>query len=402
MAISNDASDPAPLTGVRILDFSAALSGPYATRTLGELGAEVIKVEPLDGDQARAWEPTWEGDGCYFFDVNNNKRSICIDLKHPLAREPIERLVPRVDVVVENFRPGVMKRLGLDYPMLKELHEGLIYCSISAYGQEGPRATEGGYDATIQALSGITRSNGAADGPPRRVGLSIVDRGTSLWSVIAILSALHQRSVTGRGRYIDVSLLDAAISWMSYDILRFLATGSAPARRDVGGKGAAPNQGFEAQDGFIHVTAPNQAMWLRMCDAIGHPELQDDPRFATLSDRLSHTSALAEQLTKIFRGAPRSQWVARLSAKGVPCTSVNTVEEALADPQVLMRGNITPVLGDGTTRSYVRSPLGFGGLELEQYSAAPALGADADAILSDDLGFSAEEISALRAAGAVR
>jgi formyl-CoA transferase len=393
------------LSGVRVTDFSAAISGPYATRILAELGADVIKIEPPDGgDQSRTWLPAWGDKGCYFLDVNPNKRSLCVDLKSPLGGDVVRRLLADTDVVVENFRPGVMDRLGFGYSDVRGIRDDVIYCSISAYGQTGEHAGWPGYDPTLQAMTGLMRSSGNPEFPPERIGPSVVDRGASVWSVIAILAALYNRRDSGQGQHIDTSLLDAAMSLMSFDAMSFLATEVVPTRQRSVGVGSTPSQIFDAQDGPMHVAAPTQRLWRRCCEAIGRPDLLSDSRFATNRDRMANRVELVDILETIFRTKPRSYWVEHLNTNGVPCGAVHTVAEAVSAPAVVARGCIreeSSQLDGGAPRSFVASPLRFSQAVLPNHQEAPALGADTDAILRDELGYEAGEIVEMREKGVV-
>jgi crotonobetainyl-CoA:carnitine CoA-transferase CaiB-like acyl-CoA transferase len=381
-----------PLHGLKVLDFTINVSGPFATMILGDLGADVIKVERVEGgDDCRAWGPFWGDKGCYFLDVNRNKRSICLDLKHTSGVELAQRLATSVDVVVENFRPGTMDRLGLGFDALHERNPRLTYCSISGFGSEGPRREQGGFDPTLQALSGMMWSSGYEGEPPSRVGPSVIDKGSSLWAAIGILSALHRRTSTGTGEHVEVSLLGTAMSWLSYDMLGFLATGILPARLGTGAPGSVPSQAFETSDGFVHVAVGNDRIWVSFCAAIERPELAADVRFARNEGRLAARAELTGILAPVFAARTRRDWLDTLERHGVPCAPVNTVAESLQDQQVQALGLVEQ---DGNEFAMIASPIN---LAAGSASRPPGLGEHTAAILADELGLRPDEIATLRA-----
>lgn len=387
------------LNGLRVVDFTINVSGPFASMILGDLGAEVIKVERVGrGDDCRAWGPFSGDEGCYFLDVNRNKQSVCVDLKTAEGRDVARRLATAADVVLENFRPGVMPRLGLGYDELRELNPRLVYCSISAYGQSGPKRTQGGFDPTLQALSGMMLSSGSDGDPPFRIGPSVIDKGSSLWAAIAILAALHERHATGAGKYVDVSLLSTAVSWLSYDVVSYLATGERPARLGTAAPGSVPSQAFRTSDGHVHVAVGNDRIWAEFCTAIDRTDLRDDPRFARNEDRLRARQALVEILDDVFGQRTKLEWLERLSAAGIPCAPVNDVAEAIDDPQVQHLGLVAEVDRNGRGPFvYVRSPVVDGDLA----APPPELGEHTDDVLAAVLGLTSREIESLRELGAV-
>jgi crotonobetainyl-CoA:carnitine CoA-transferase CaiB-like acyl-CoA transferase len=381
-----------PLDGLKVLDFTINVSGPFATMILGDLGADVIKVERVDGgDDCRAWGPFWGDKGCYFLDVNRNKRSICLDLKHSTGLDLAQRLAVSADVVVENFRPGTMDRLGLGFDALHERNPRLTYCSISGFGTEGPRRKQGGFDPTLQALSGMMWSSGCEGDPPSRVGPSVIDKGSSLWAAIGILSALHRRNSTGVGEHVEVSLLGTAMSWLSYDMLGFLATGILPGRLGTGAPGSVPSQAFETSDGFVHVAVGNDRIWASFCAAIERPDLVTDVRYARNEGRLASRAELTGILEPVFAAQTREYWLGTLERHGVPCASVNTVEESLQDPQVQALGLVEQ---DGDEFAMIASPIN---LAAGAASRPPGLGEHTETILTTELGLAPEEITTLRA-----
>ena len=391
------------LEGLRVVDFSINVSGPFASMILGDLGADVVKVERVKGgDDCRAWGPFWGDRGCYFLDVNRNKRSLQLDLKNQRGLGIARRLIESADVLLENFRPGVMERLSLGYDDVHRLNPRLVYCSISGFGREGPRSPQGGFDPTLQALSGMMLSSGNDGDPPFRTGPSIIDKGSSLWAAIGILAALQERAVTGTGRHVDVSLLGTAMSWLSYDVLSYLATGSPPARLGTAAPGSVPSQAFEVADGYVHVAVGNDRIWLDFCSALGRPELAHDERFGRNEDRLRTRAELVAILSPVFRTSTRAEWLERLSAHGVPCAPVNRVDEALDDEQVQYLDIVeTADVESSNGYAHVKSPLNFANLPAHGARRPPALGEHTDEILREDLGLSTDEIDEMRLDGVV-
>jgi formyl-CoA transferase/CoA:oxalate CoA-transferase len=392
------------LGGVRVLDLSRILSGPFATMILADLGADVIKVENTGaGDDTRGWGPPFQGDdAAYFLSVNRNKRALSLDLKSGKGREIAQRLADDADIVVENFRPGVADRLGLGYAELSARNPGLIYASVSGYGQTGPYAQKAGYDAIAQALSGIMSITGQPEGEPVRAGTSIADLGAGMWSVIGILSALHARQETGRGQRVDVSLLDGQISWLTYVAGGYFATGDVPRRYGSAHPTIVPYQALRVADGHLMCAVGNDGLWRRFTSAIGRPELAGDPRFLTNSDRVVHRDTLIPLLEEHLGTRPGAEWAELLDAAGVPSGPINTVDAALAHPQVVARDMVAevdhPVAGP---LKVLGSPVKMSEQPPSVRTAPPTLGQHTDEVLAS-LGFDAAEIAALRAGGVVR
>lgn len=331
------------LAGLRVLDLTRILSGPFATMTLADLGADVIKIEnPTSGDDTRHWGPPFQGDeAAYFLSVNRNKRSLAIDLKDTQGGALVRGLAEHADVVVENFRPGTAERLGLGYPQLSATNPGIIYASISGYGQTGPYATQPGYDAIAQAVSGMMSVTGDPDGPPARVGVSAADVGAGMWAVIGVLTALHARHATGHGQWVDISLLDGQISWLTYVAAGYQASGVTPARHGSAHPTIAPYQAFPTADGYLMVAVGNDGLWQRFAPVLGLADLSDDPRFATNPARVAHRDELVRLIENALATKSSAEWSELLTSAGVPVGPINTVDEALAHPQVLARGMIT-------------------------------------------------------------
>jgi crotonobetainyl-CoA:carnitine CoA-transferase CaiB-like acyl-CoA transferase len=371
---------------------------------LADLGARVVKIErPGRGDDTRAWGPPFVGgESAYFLSTNRNKESVTLDLKHPAARPVIDRLLARTDVLVENFRPGTLDSIGLGADAVTAAHPRLIYCSISGFGQGGPRRDEAGYDAVVQAESGLMSITGDADGPPFRLGVAIADLATGMFAAQGILAALIARGRTGRGQRLDIAMLDAAASLLTYQAEMCLAAGITPQRMGNRHPTIVPYETFAAADGTFVLAVGNDALFTKLCEVIGRPELASDPRFATNPARVEHRDALRPPLAEAFLRWTRRELVERLNAAGVPCGSVRSVAEALADPQLSARGMIVvvehPTAGD---LRVLGTPLKLSDTPAAVRTAPPLLGGDTDRVLSGELGFSAGEVAALRAAGAV-
>ncbi|MFZ0130110.1 MAG: CaiB/BaiF CoA-transferase family protein [Candidatus Dormiibacterota bacterium] len=393
-----------PLAGVRILDLSRILSGPFATMVFADLGADVIKLEnPRTGDDTREWAPPYQGDqSAYFLSVNRNKRGIAVDLKSAQGREIALRIADRADIVVENFRPGTAGRLGLGYDDLSARNPGLIYASISGFGQTGPYASEPGYDAIAQALGGLMSVTGEADGEPVRVGNSAADLGASMWAAIGMLAALHARHTTGRGEWIDISLLDGQIASLTYLAGGYFASGEIPRRYGSAHPSIVPYQALRTADGHLMVAVGNDTLWQRFAPLIGLPELVDDPRFVTNPQRVANRTALIPLIEDALAARGSAAWAEELAGVGIPAGAINAVDAALAHPQVQARDMVL------TARHPTAGTLRMTGspIKLSQYTATvrrppPALGQHTDEVLGE-FGYTAEDIAALRDAGVVR
>jgi crotonobetainyl-CoA:carnitine CoA-transferase CaiB-like acyl-CoA transferase len=324
-----------PLEGILVVDLTRALAGPYCTLLLGDLGADVIKIEPPEGDESRGWGPPFlGGESAYFLAVNRNKRSVVLDLKGPAGRAALERLVARADVLVENVRPGVLARLGMSYERARALNPRLVYASISGFGQTGPRATQPAYDQVLQGLGGVMSLTGQPDGPPTKFGLPIADLAAGLFAAVAINAALFHRARTGEGQYLDASLLAGQVALLSFQAARYFATGQAPKRIGNRHPTIAPYETFPTADGWINVACGTERMWRSFCGALGLEELLADPRFQTNADRVANREALAERLAARFAELETTEAVARLEAADVPAGPVYDLAQVFADPQV--------------------------------------------------------------------
>ncbi len=393
------------LSGIRVLDLSRILAGPFATMVLCDLGAEVIKVErPLFGDPARGNGPFMDGESSYFMSLNRGKKSITLDLKRDEGREVFIELVKRSDVLVENFVPGVMDRLGLGYEVLKEVNPSLIYCAISGFGQDGPYRTRPAFDIIVQALGGIMSITGHPDGPPVRPGVSYGDIVAGLFAVIGILSALEKRRRTGEGEFIDISMLDCQIAVLENAFMRYFATGEVPKPLGTRHPVYTPFQAFRTKDGWI-VVAPaggTSSDWELLCSAIDRVDLINDERFADGWKRTQNYDKLEPILSEAFLKKTTSEWLKILTDLGIPCAPVNRIDDAEKDPQVIHRGMIKkikhPRIGEV---KLIDSPIKFRGSECGIKGVAPALGEHTDEILKKLLGFPEDKIKTLRKKGVI-
>jgi formyl-CoA transferase/CoA:oxalate CoA-transferase len=387
-----------PLTGLRVIDFTRALAGPYCTMLLGDMGAEVVKIElPGPGDDSRGWGPPFVGSqSAFYLSVNRNKKSIALDLKQQAARDIARRLIATGDIVVEGNRPGVMKRLGLDYESVRQEHPALIFCSISAFGQTGPYSRRAGYDQILQGYGGIMGLTGEPEGGPMKVGVSLTDLTTGMFAAIGILTALYQKQLTGRGQYIDASMLDGQVSWLTYQAQRYWATGKVPARSGAGHGLIVPYQAIETADGFMNIAVGNENLWRAFTGAMGLEQLTDDPRFAANPARVEHKRELLDILEPLFKSRPSAHWTELLDWAGVPCGPIYTIDQVVSDPQVLARDMVTEVSHpEYGTVNMLGFPLKLSETPARQPSAPPALGEHTDEILQG-LGMKNVEIQSLR------
>jgi len=333
-----------PLEDIRVLDFTRVMSGPFATMLLGDLGADVIKIEPPGGDDTRGWGPPWiGGDSAYFMSANRNKRSMIIDLKKLEGKEIVKKLVEKSDVVVENFRPGVAEQLGISYDNLSKINPRIIYCSISGFGQSGPHRDKPGYDLIALAMSGLMSITGEPNRPPVKFGVPIADLTTALFAALSIVSALYWREKTGRGQYIDMALLDAQVLLLSHQAFNYFATGEEPRRMGSAHPNIVPYQAFETSDGYIIVTVGSEKLWEQFCKAIGRPDLIENPKFRTNADRVINREELIEELEWVFKPKPTRFWIEELEKAGVPAAPILTVGQVLNDEYVRYRGMVLEI-----------------------------------------------------------
>ncbi|MFC1805709.1 CaiB/BaiF CoA transferase family protein [Planctomycetota bacterium] len=392
-----------PLTDLLVLDVTRVLAGPFAGMVLADLGAEVIKVErPGQGDDARAFGPFRNGVSAYFASINRGKNSLTLDLKSPDGRGIFLRLAEQADVVLENFRPGVMERLGLGYGQLRERNPRLVYAACSGFGQTGPYRERPAYDAVIQAMGGIMSITGEEGGPPVRVGASIADITAALCTAIGILAALHARERSGEGQLVDVAMLDCQVGILENAIARYFASGQPPGRLGTRHPSVTPFQAFDAADGQIVVTVGNDRLWEHFCRLVGRPELADDERFATNALRTDNHADLLPILQDIFAAQPVEWWLAELEAAGIPCGPINTIDRLATDPQVAAREMLQEVVDP------VAGPMQMAGVPIKLSATpgaiagpAPALGQHTDQILRTRLGLDPAAIRRLRTDGVV-
>ncbi|HVB78352.1 MAG TPA: CaiB/BaiF CoA-transferase family protein [Candidatus Binataceae bacterium] len=404
-----------PLGHVRVLELSRVLAGPWAAQTLADLGASVIKVEkPGAGDDTRTYAPPYaanrdgaqSGESAYFLSTNRGKRSVTIDFFHPEGQKLVQALAAKSDVVIENFKVDGLAKYGLDYPSLHALNPGLVYCSITGFGQTGPYRHKPGYDFMIQGIGGLMSITGEPDqrpgGGPMKVGVAVADIFTGLYATIAILGALAHRDRTGAGQHIDLALLDTQVAILANQAMNYLVTGVAPQRLGNAHPNIVPYQVFAASDGHIIVAVGNENQYARLCEIIGRPDLVGDERFATNAARVNHRGELIAIISGIFLTRTMREWLDALERVGVPCGPINTVADVFADPQVQARGLRLdlphPAIGSVPS---VANPIKYSATPISYRSAPPMLGADTDEILRDMLGLTPAEIARMRKAGIV-
>ena len=392
------------LAGLTVLDLTRVLAGPYCTMMLADMGARVIKVErPGKGDDTRGWGPPFQhGESAYFLSVNRNKESVTLDMKHPDGRRVLDRLVARSDVLVQNFRPGTLDRMGLGYADVARQRPDLVYCSISAFGQNGPRRNEPGYDAVMQGEGGLMSITGPPDGPAYRLGVAIVDIVSGMFSAYGIAVALLARERTGRGQHIDVGMLDAVAAVLTYQAGTYFATGEAPGRLGNRHPSITPYESLEAADGELVVAVGNDQLWRTFCGVLDMDDLADDPRFRTNKDRVNARAALRQVLVERLRTRQVADWLARLKTAGIPCGAVRDLDQVFTDPQIIERAMVVAL--DHPIAGAIRQlgvPVKLGGTPGTVRTPPPTLGQHTDAVLRDDLGFDAAEIARLHADGAV-
>lgn len=392
------------LSDVRVLDLSRVLAGPYCTMLLADYGADVIKVEDPDGgDGTRSWGPPWVRDqSAYFLAANRNKRSITVNLKTPAGQELVGCLADQSDVVIENFKVGGAARFGLDYETLRARNPRLVYCSLTGYGQTGPYREQAGYDFVIQAQGGIMSITGPEDGEPYKVGVAIADITAGLFATTAILAALHERTHSNRGQYIDVALLDAQIAWLANVAQNCLATGETPPRYGNAHPSIVPYETFPTRDGYIAVGVGTDAQYRKLCELAGRPDLSEDERFCTNQARVTNRTILVPLLRELLRTRTSDEWLVGLRELGVPAGPINDVATALQDPQVVARGMVQEVEHPTAGRIAVLGPVAkFSRTPAEIRLPPPPLGHHTDEVLRTRLGLSAEEIAELRADGVI-
>lgn len=394
-----------PLSGIRILDLTRVASGPFATMQLGDLGADIIKIEePTKGDESRTYGPPFAGgESAYFLSVNRNKRSCAIDLKSPEGRALVAEMAARCDVVIENFRPGTTKRLGLSYEDLKPANPTLIYCSITGFGTSGPDAQRPGYDLILQGESGVMEITGERDGPPMKVGTSIADMITGLYAAQGILAALVQRDRTGQGCTVDISMLDSLASLLTFNAGIYFTTGESPTRRGNEHPTISPYETFEASDGWLNLGVANDKFWALFCECVGSPELAVDTRFATAPERVKYRKELKPIVAEIIRRETRDHWIKKLSNVGVPCGAIRTIGEVCEAEQLVSRGMVITMEHPtaGTIRN-IDSPVRMNDSNATDDAPPPLLGGHTYEILGELLGLTRSDVAKLQQRNIVR
>lgn len=391
------------LGGVEVIDLTRALAGPYCTVMLADMGAEVIKVEqPGSGDESRGWGPPFvEGESSYFMTINRNKRSMTLNLKHEDGLEILRKLVRRADVLVENFRPGTMERLGLDYTVARELNSAIVYCSISGFGQDGPRAHLPAYDQILQGMGGAMSVTGPVEGPPTKFGIPIGDIGAGMFAAFAVAAALFERQRTGEGAYIDTSMLGGQVALLTFQAGRYFATGTAPGLGGNRHPSIAPYETFVTSDGYVNVACGTERMWTQFCQTMGLNDLLQDERFARNGDRVKNREPLSARIEALTRTLPTVEIVARLEAVEVPCGPIYTLDGVFSDPQTehlgLRQHFVHPKAGRFDTTGF---PYRIEDRPLEVRYPPPLLGEQTEEILKD-LGYDSRTIAGLKEQGAV-
>ncbi|MDP1733534.1 MAG: CaiB/BaiF CoA-transferase family protein [Sulfuritalea sp.] len=402
------------LAGLKVLDLSRVLAGPWASQLLGDLGADVIKVEkPGAGDDTRGWGPPWLTDGegrattdaAYFLCTNRNKRSLTVDMTRPEGQEIVRELAGQSDVVVENFKVGGLKAYGLDYASLSAINPKLVYCSITGFGQDGPYAARAGYDFLIQGMGGLMSVTGRADAEegagPQKVGVALTDILTGLYASNAILAALAHREKTGEGQHIDLALLDVQVACLANQAMNYLVSGTAPRRMGNGHPNIVPYQDFPTADGDMILAIGNDGQFARFCEIASHAEWAADERFATNAARVKHRGELLPLLRQTTVMKTTAAWIGLLESAAVPCGPINDLAGVFADPQVLHRGlKVEMPHAAGSSAPQVANPIRYSATPIDYRLAPPPLGHDTEAVLRE-LGRTADEIAALRAAGVV-
>lgn len=368
------------LKGIKVVEFGANLAGPFCGQILADLGAEVIKVERPSGDDCRLWGPPFVGDSSVsFVAINRGKKSVTVDLDDDGQRDALIRLIGEADVYLHNMRSGVMEKFGIDGKAMTARFPRLIYADVSAFGHLGPLARKPGYEPLLQAFSGLVSVNGDPSGPPARIGASVVDYGTGMWTAIGILAALVARAQTGRGCVVNTSLFETALMWMSTHVAAFTASGKLPQRQGTGHPQLTPYQAFETANGPLMVTPGNDRLWTKFCEGLGRPEWPRDPRFIDNRSRAGHRELLLGMIQEIMKGDTKENWAAKLDALGVPCGPINRVDEVLQAPQTAALGIVDRKI-DGRT-AFTHTPVSFDGVRAATTGGAPSIGADTRDIL---------------------
>ena len=394
-----------PLDGIRVLDLSRVLTGPFCSMLLGDLGAEVIKIEiPKTGDDTRQWGPPFiHGESAYFLSINRNKKSLSLDLSKDKGKEIVYDLVKKSDILLENFRPGVTQKLKVDYSTIAEKNPRLIYCSISSYGYSGPYRDRLAYDLVLQAMGGLMGITGEPERPPVRVGVAISDIGAGMYAAIAILAAVAARARTGKGQWLDISLLDGTVSLMTYMAAYYFATGKSPEKAGSAHPTIVPYQCFKTADNeYVALAVGNDKLFQNFCRAISNEPLAQDPRFSTNPNRVANRTKLIRIIEEAFAGKPRDEWLRILAEAEVPAGPVYSMQEVFSDPQILQRKMLEriqhPTAGE---INQIGIPMVFSDTTLEIRMPPPLLGEHVDEVLGKILGYDLTRIAELRNEGVV-
>ncbi|MEX3955774.1 CaiB/BaiF CoA transferase family protein [Trinickia sp. EG282A] len=411
----NEILQPGALAGVRVLDLSRVLAGPWAGQLLADLGADVVKVErPGAGDDTRAWGPPWlndpegesTGESAYYLSANRNKRSVTIDLADPEGQDVVRQLASKADVLLENFKVGGLSQYGLDYASLNAINPRLVYCSITGFGQTGPYSSRAGYDFLIQGMGGLMSLTGRPDGMegagPLKVGVALTDIMTGLYATVAVLAALKRREQSGEGQHIDLALLDVQIACLANQAANYLVSGVAPRRMGNAHPNIVPYQEFPTADGYMIVAVGNDSQFASLCKTLGKPEWSGDERFATNPQRVKHRNELIALIHGMTVRRTTDEWVAAMEAAGVPCGPINTLDRVFSDPHVQARGmRIEMPHPLAKQVPLVANPIRLSESPVQYRHAPPTLGEHTDEVLSDWLGATAAEIDALHAKRAI-
>lgn len=396
---------PKPLEGVRVLDLTRVLAGPFCTMMLSDLGAEIVKVEvPGTGDDSRAFGPFRNGQSLYFLNVNRGKESVAIDLKKEEGKRLLRELAKECDVLVENFRPGTMEKLGLGWEVLKADNPRLVYAAVSGFGHTGPDSLKPAYDILVQAMGGVMSITGWPDSPPTRVGLSMGDITAAVFGAVGVVTALYHRERTGQGQKVDVSMLDCQLAILENALVRYQVDGKAPEPLGTRHPTITPFQAFKASDAWFVIAVGNDALWKAFCGAVARPDLLADPRYATNGDRTKHLAELVPELERIFAPRPAAEWIALLEKAGVPCAPVNTVDKVMEDRQLKARNMFVTVEDERAGTVIIPgNPVKMESVpESPTRPKAPAIGEHTRPILERVLGLSPDAIGELVAAGVVQ
>jgi len=406
--MSDAVSPSGPLCGLRVLDLTRVLAGPTCVQMLGDLGAEVFKIEkPGSGDDTRGFAPpTLPGssESAYFAGVNRNKFSVTLDIAQPEGQAIAKRLLGHCDILAENFKAGGLARYGLGWEQVRNDHPGLIYCSVTGFGQTGPYAARPGYDSLVQAMGGVMSLTGEPDGMPQKVGVPVADLFAGLYACIGILAALRHRERTGEGQFIDIGMLDTHVAWLANQGMNYLATGENPPRLGNQHPNIVPYQAFETADGHVVLSVGNDATWRRFCDAFDLAHLKDDPRFATNAARVANRALVTQTLAPVLRAHPTAWWVERLEAHSIGGAPINRLADVFADPQVVARGMVVemphPTAAGGRVK-LLANPVRLSATPPDYRIPPPLLGEHTELVLGGLLAMGADEMAALRARGVI-